>query len=98
MILLYVYSVYDWHHVSNICRYAVCAVARIALVKPEKARGVEDVLLNAAQRGQIVEKVYQINLGLIILCNNCMQHPSHLVEKHGINRYVRGIVCICYTR
>jgi DNA-binding TFAR19-related protein (PDSD5 family) len=43
---------------SNVCRYAVCAVARIALVKPEKARGVEDVILNAAQRGQIAEKVH----------------------------------------
>lgn len=32
-------------------------VARIALVKPEKARGVEDVILRAAQMGQIVEKV-----------------------------------------
>lgn len=26
-------------------------------MKPEKARGVEDVLLRAAQMGQIVEKV-----------------------------------------
>ena len=58
LILSYIYSVCDWHHVSNICCYAVCAVARIALVKPEKARGVEDVILNAAQRGQIAEKVY----------------------------------------
>lgn len=32
-------------------------VARIALVKPDKARGVEDVILRAAQMGQIVEKV-----------------------------------------
>ena len=32
-------------------------VARIALVKPEKARGVEDVLLRSAQMGQITEKV-----------------------------------------
>lgn len=32
-------------------------VARIALVKPEKARSVEDVVLRAAQMGQIVEKV-----------------------------------------
>ncbi|CAN6553318.1 unnamed protein product [Malus baccata var. baccata] len=31
-------------------------IARIALVKPEKARGVEDVILRAAQMGQIVEK------------------------------------------
>lgn len=37
--------------------HAICAVARIALVKPEKARGVEDVILRAAQMGQIVEKV-----------------------------------------
>ena len=36
------------------------AVARIALVKPEKARGVEDVILRAAQMGQITEKVYWI--------------------------------------
>ena len=34
-------------------------VARIALVKPEKARGVEDVILRAAQMGQITEKVFQ---------------------------------------
>lgn len=32
-------------------------VARIALVKPDKARGVEDVILRAAQMGQITEKV-----------------------------------------
>lgn len=32
-------------------------LARIALVKPDKARGVEDLVLQAAQRGQIVERV-----------------------------------------
>ncbi|KAG6594362.1 Programmed cell death protein 5, partial [Cucurbita argyrosperma subsp. sororia] len=37
-------------------------VARIALVKPEKARGVEDVILRAAQMGQIVEKVSEEKL------------------------------------
>ncbi|RAL44716.1 hypothetical protein DM860_003475 [Cuscuta australis] len=37
-------------------------VARIALVKPEKARGVEDIILRAAQMGQIVEKVSQEKL------------------------------------
>ncbi|KAJ8449984.1 hypothetical protein Cgig2_029346 [Carnegiea gigantea] len=41
---------------------SVVAVARIALVKPEKARGVEDVLLRAAQMGQIVEKVSEERL------------------------------------
>ncbi|KAG6385276.1 hypothetical protein SASPL_154108 [Salvia splendens] len=39
-----------------------CAVARIALVKLEKARGVEDVILRAAQTGQIVEKVSEERL------------------------------------
>ncbi|AQK91910.1 double-stranded DNA-binding family protein [Zea mays] len=32
-------------------------ISRIALVKPDKARGVEDVLLRAAQTGGISEKV-----------------------------------------
>ncbi|KAK9811763.1 hypothetical protein WJX72_009653 [[Myrmecia] bisecta] len=37
-------------------------LARIALVKPEKARGVENILLQMAQRGQIVEKVSEERL------------------------------------
>lgn len=37
-------------------------VARIALVKPEKAKGVEDIILRAAQMGQIVEKVSEQKL------------------------------------
>ncbi|KAL8152264.1 LOW QUALITY PROTEIN: hypothetical protein V2J09_010024 [Rumex salicifolius] len=37
-------------------------IARIALVKPEKARGVEDVILRAAQMGQITEKVSEERL------------------------------------
>ncbi|XWS15930.1 hypothetical protein CRYUN_Cryun34aG0044000 [Craigia yunnanensis] len=37
-------------------------LARIALVKPEKARSVEDVTLRAAQMGQIVEKVSEEKL------------------------------------
>lgn len=45
------------NHDSLIYDYLASIVARIALVKPEKARGVEDVLLRAAQMGQIVEKV-----------------------------------------
>ncbi|KAK3430761.1 hypothetical protein EUGRSUZ_E02375 [Eucalyptus grandis] len=40
----------------------IWTVARIALVKPEKARGVEDVVLRAAQMGQIVEKVSEERL------------------------------------
>ncbi|RDY03251.1 Programmed cell death protein 5, partial [Mucuna pruriens] len=37
-------------------------LARIALVKPEKARGVEDVILRAAQMGQITDKVSEERL------------------------------------
>lgn len=37
-------------------------LARIALVKPDKARGVEDVILRSAQMGQIVEKVSEERL------------------------------------
>ncbi|KAL2930707.1 Programmed cell death protein 5, partial [Bienertia sinuspersici] len=37
-------------------------LSRIALVKPEKAKGVEDVVLRAAQMGQIVEKVSEERL------------------------------------
>ncbi|KAF3674952.1 putative two-pore potassium channel 3-like [Capsicum annuum] len=37
-------------------------VARIALVKPDKARGVEDVIIRAAQYGQITEKVSEQKL------------------------------------
>ncbi|XP_074580013.1 uncharacterized protein LOC141836424 [Curcuma longa] len=37
-------------------------LARIALVKPDKARGVEDVVLRAAQTGQITERVSEERL------------------------------------
>ncbi|XP_074269703.1 uncharacterized protein LOC141592780 [Silene latifolia] len=37
-------------------------LSRIALVKPEKARGVEDVIIRAAQSGQIAEKVTEEKL------------------------------------
>ena len=44
-------------HVQVLLPAARERLARIALVKPEKARGVEDLVLQAAQRGQIVERV-----------------------------------------
>lgn len=37
-------------------------LSRIALVKPEKARGVEDILLNAAKKGQLGQKVTEDRL------------------------------------
>ena len=38
------------------------AVARIALVKPEKARAIEDMIINAARRGALGEKVSEDRL------------------------------------
>lgn len=35
----------------------LCAVSRIALVKPEKKEMVENLCLQMAQRGQLTEKV-----------------------------------------
>ncbi len=37
-------------------------LARIALVKPDKARRVEEIILNAARRGQLPEKVSEQRL------------------------------------
>jgi hypothetical protein len=45
---------------NNVFFYSLeFSVSRIALVKPDKARGVEDVLLRAAQSGGISEKVLE---------------------------------------
>jgi len=38
------------------------AVARIALVKPDKARAIEDMIIGAARRGAIAEKVSEERL------------------------------------
>jgi len=37
-------------------------LSRISLVKPEKARQVEDILIRSAQMGQLVEKVDEAKL------------------------------------
>jgi programmed cell death protein 5 len=37
-------------------------VSRISIVKPEKARSIEDYLLNMAQRGQLASKVTEEQL------------------------------------
>lgn len=38
------------------------AVARIALVKPDKARSIEDMIISAAKRGALGEKVSEERL------------------------------------
>lgn len=52
---LFRYRLLAARHLSHVLLKPL-AVARIALVKPEKARGVENMILNMAQRGQINEK------------------------------------------
>jgi len=45
----------------------VCTVNSIALVKPEKARAVENILIQMAQTGQIVGKVtVVISVGFLV--------------------------------
>ena len=46
-----------WQYSQVLLPAARERLARIALVKPDKARSVEDLVLQAAQRGQIVERV-----------------------------------------
>lgn len=42
---------------QNLTAYSAFAVSRIALVKPDKARRVEDIIINAAKRGSLSGKV-----------------------------------------
>ena len=78
-------------------------LARIALVKPDKARGVEDLVLQAAQRGQIVERVRACRPFLLkVLLQSTLQGTALcprqgvqerpvvlLLEQHG----VEGFTC-----
>jgi hypothetical protein len=63
----------DLSHLTAACVcVSLCAVNRIALVKPEKARAVENLIINMAQRGQLMEKVrlmaYVIASYMHIIC------------------------------
>lgn len=40
-----------------ILRNCCCIVSRIAIVKPEKARAIEDMVIQMAQRGQLAAKI-----------------------------------------
>ncbi|ETI53334.1 hypothetical protein, variant 3 [Phytophthora nicotianae] len=42
---------------SNCCGVSHYTVARIAIVKPEKARAIEDMVIQMAQRGQLAAKI-----------------------------------------
>jgi programmed cell death protein 5 len=57
------------------------AVARIALVKPDKARGVENLAIQMAQRGQITENVSYIFMPMPCLDRRC----PHDADLHAYN-------------
>lgn len=51
------YEAYSCFILQNLTAYSAFAVSRIALVKPDKARRVEDIIINAAKRGSLSGKV-----------------------------------------
>jgi Double-stranded DNA-binding domain len=57
-------------------------VQRIALVKPDKARGVEDLLLNAAKRGQLGQKA--CGLGFMAIRSASERHISFSAPLEAI--------------
>ena len=68
-------EIYTWFYIIFLW-----IVARIALVKPEKARGVEDVILRAAQSGQIAEKVH-------LCCFHWWMLIQHMCSVIGLQIY-----------
>eukprot|EP00250_Pteridium_aquilinum_P017773 c2377_g1_i1 orf=210-608(+) len=58
-------------------------LSRIALVKPEKARGVEDLILRSAQMGQIAEKVSEERLIALL---EQINEQTHKAPKVTIQR------------
>ncbi|KAH7680539.1 programmed cell death protein 5 [Dioscorea alata] len=61
-------------------------LARIALVKADKAKGVEDVVLRAAQMGQITEKVSEEKLiSLLKQINDQTSKPTKVTIQRRRN-------------
>lgn len=65
-------------------RTACSAVARIALVKPDKAKGVENMVLQMAQRGQLNEKVITAAtvLHFLVYPSHCRPWPAERFILH----------------
>ncbi|CAI9087918.1 OLC1v1022119C2 [Oldenlandia corymbosa var. corymbosa] len=87
--------------------FFVNSVARIALVKPEKARGVEDVIIRAAQMGQIAEKVSEERLITLLEQINTQTTKQTKVTVSGtllqpdpfflyLSLMYTGMTCYCY--
>lgn len=60
------------------------AVARIALVKPDKAKGVENMVLQMAQRGQLNEKVILLERCTVLsLVKSSLTMPAVFLTLHA---------------
>ncbi|XP_039800002.1 DNA-binding protein DDB_G0278111-like isoform X1 [Panicum virgatum] len=68
-------------------------LSRIALVKPDKARGVEDVLLRAAQTGGISEKVSEERLISLLEQINTQTTKQTKVTVVSTYFYKMDLVC-----
>lgn len=86
------------HRASSV----LCTVARIALVKPDKARGVEDLVIRMAQMGQITEKVRRsvtVEFELLAACDESM-HVFILVVHcgffWGVDLFMCALIDVCF--
>jgi hypothetical protein len=64
-------------------------VARIALVKPDMARGLEAVILRAAQMGQITEKVLRLLSNFTLFRSylvRCFQSLNETIFGRSLSR------------
>ncbi|KAJ3682697.1 hypothetical protein LUZ60_012924 [Juncus effusus] len=64
-------------------------LGRIALVKPDKARGVEDVLLRAFQMGRISEKVSEERLITLLEQINTQTASRLKLPSRGVGVYLK---------
>ena len=66
-------------------------------MKPEKARAVEDVILRAAQMGQIVEKViYIYNPVSVFPCHKNFTCTPGLYSVYADTIHLRVIELVCF--
>lgn len=72
-------------------------MARIALVKPDKARGVEEIIIRAARSGQIREKVIECGTSAATLALlQCWHSVQQCLQAQGARRkvvWLGGVLC-----
>jgi hypothetical protein len=73
----------------------LCVVSRIQMVKPDKARAVEDLLIRMAQSNQLRNKVTEPQL--IDLLGQLNQQESGSTQNRVVVRQRRIMRCVCFT-